>query len=198
MEETHMKLSDLKNIKVLARPEDYKRFIKDGTYTGETKNAELVERDCQFNEDETRVVLNIKIGVEDNEGEVVDLYLSPNYSWSKKGNMVKILEKLDALPAPGEFIDLVELVGIPVQVVVENLEKDGETYSNIVRIKRVSRLQPKKIIKKQSLAKKPIVSKRRAMGKSLLSKKSNLNEHTDDFIDEDENIYNDNFFDDED
>ena len=141
-----MRLNELKNTNMLARPEGNRRNVSDGVYSGRTTFAELVERESNFSKDGFRVVLNIKVEVEDENGETIDLYISPNYTWSPKGNMVKILEKLDALPKPGESISLDDLVGVPVQVVVENVEKDGETYSNIVSIKKV---------KEKSTAKRP-------------------------------------------
>ncbi|MCM3567005.1 hypothetical protein [Neobacillus mesonae] len=136
-----MKLADLQNEDFLQRPEGNKRTTDDGTYDGITSHAEFQEWSCNFSKDGSRVVLCVRIEVEDSEGEPVDLYIAPNYSWSKKGKMVKLLEDLDMLPAPGQGIKLADFVGIPVQVTVENVEKDDETYSNITRIKRTG---PKK------------------------------------------------------
>ncbi|MFV2046293.1 hypothetical protein ACEWK1_02850 [Metabacillus sp. YM-086] len=151
-----MRLEDLNQTDVLARPEGNKRNIDDGSFKGITAFAELAERDSQYSEDGKRVVLNIKVEVEDDEGELVDLYISPNYSWSKRGKMIKLLEKIDCLPAPGESIDLDDLVGIPVQVIVENVEKDGEVYSNIVSIKRDKSGKVKKKPTKQEIRKKAL------------------------------------------
>lgn len=149
-----MRLNELKNTNMLARPEGNRRNVSDGVYSGRTTFAELVERESSFSKDGFRVVLNIKVEVEDKNGDTIDLYISPNYTWSPKGNMLKILKNLDALPKPGESMSLDDLVEIPVQVVVENVEKDGETYSNIVSIKKV---------KEKSTAKRPkiIVSRKR-------------------------------------
>lgn len=188
-----MKLEDLQHTNVLARPADNKHTVPDGAYNGETINAEFIERDSQYSDDGKRVVLNIKVEVEDDEGEAVDLYSAPNYSWSKRGNMIKILEKLDALPAPGESIDLEELVGIPVQVIVENVEKDGDTYSNIVSIKRIKRAQSQSSRQRKPILKKSIVPRRSAM-----KERSASLEEADDFFDEDESIEIDDLFDEED
>jgi hypothetical protein len=133
-----MKLSNLQNQDFLDRPEGNRRSIDDGIYEGETTNAEFQEWESKYSEDGSRVVLSIRLEVEDADGELVDLYVAPNYSWSKRGNMVKVLENLDMLPEPGERLQLTDLVGIPVQVMVENVEKDGETYSNIIRMKRIT------------------------------------------------------------
>lgn len=150
-----MKLEDLQHKNLLARPAYNKITIPNGAYNGELTKAELVERDSKYSEDKKRVVLNLKVEVGDDEGEVVDLYIAPNYSWSKKGGMIKILENLEILPEPGETIDLDELIGIPVQVIVENVEKDDETYSNIVSIKRIKTIQSQRRNQKKSFTRKP-------------------------------------------
>ncbi|MFJ8263017.1 hypothetical protein ACIQ4I_13870 [Rummeliibacillus sp. NPDC094406] len=190
-----MKIEELQHTNVLARPEANKRTIPDGAYNGETTKAEFLERDSQYSEDGKRVVLNIKIEVEDDAEEVIDLYIAPNYSWSKQGNMMKILEKLDVLPAPGESIDLDELVGIPVQVIVENVEKDGETYSNIVSIKRIKANQPQRTIKKKPIAKKTVAPKRRVIKKRLFGEQSTSTDEFDIPFDLDESIETDDDFD---
>jgi hypothetical protein len=133
-----MKLSNLENPDFLLRPEGNKRSIDDGVYEGETTHAEFQEWESKYSEDGTRVVLSIKVEVNDADGDPVDLYVAPNYSWSSRGNMMKVLENLGLLPGPGERLQLTDLVGIPVQVMVENVEKDGETYSNIIRMKRIA------------------------------------------------------------
>jgi hypothetical protein len=154
-----MKLSELNQTEELVRPEENKRSISDGMYEGTTAYAELQERECRFSKDGTRVVLSIRVEVEDEDGETVDLYVAPNYSWSKRGHMMQLLESLDALPEPGESIALQDLVGIPVQVLVENVEKNGEVYSNIVRIKKRQVSQEpeesKPLIAKKVVKKKP-------------------------------------------
>lgn len=146
-----MKLADLQHANVLARPESNKKTVADGAYNGSIRSAEFAERDSQYSDDGKRIVLNIKVEVTDEDGETVDLYISPNYSWSSRGNMVKILEKLEALPAPGESIALDDLIDIPVQVIVENVEKDNVTYSNIVSIKRTKQTTVKKSVTKKQI-----------------------------------------------
>lgn len=156
-----MKLEDLQHANVLARPESNKKNVSDGAYNGFIRLAEFAERDSQYSDDGKRIVLNIKVEVTDEENETVDLYISPNYSWSTRGNMLKILEKLEALPAPGESISLEDLVDMPVQVIVENVEKDNVTYSNIMSIKRIKQSTTKKSIFKKTLknnASKPKIS----------------------------------------
>ena len=116
-----MKNQELTNLtpeliaEMLKRPASNLRTVEDGVYTGEIRSSELVVRESKYTETGYRTVLNIRIGIKNNEGEPVDLYIAPNFTWGKKGNMYKLLEKLDALPAPGEDLDLDALVGIPVR-----------------------------------------------------------------------------------
>lgn len=165
-----MKLADLQNDDFLQRPEGNKRTTEDGVYQGITAYAEFQEWSCNFSKDGTRVVLSLRIEVEDSEGELVDLFISPNYSWSKKGKMVKLLEDLDMLPGPGEGIKLTDLVGIPVQVTVENVEKDEEMYSNIVSIKRngPKRTKTTSSSEKRKAKKRPIPKRANAQAAETL------------------------------
>lgn len=134
-----MKLKDLAHNDILTRPEDSKLNVADGMYVGEIIKVELVERECNYEADGKRVVLNFILEVKDEEEETVILYFSPNLSWSKRGKLMQTLEKLDALPKPGESIQLEELVGMSIQVIVENNEKDGVTYSNVISMERVKK-----------------------------------------------------------
>lgn len=146
-----MKLEDLKSLDRLVRPEDKGYTVPDGAYNGVTQMAELAERDSKYSKDGKRVVLNIMIEVQDSDGQKVRLYVSPTYTWSKRGNMVKIFDRLGVEVPPGEGVSLEKLVNIPVQVVVENVVKDGVTYSNVVSIKRTIKKVKKPIKKKNQL-----------------------------------------------
>lgn len=151
-----MKLSELKNLETIERPEGNGRTIEDGTYDGVIASIELVERESKYSKDGTRVVLNTKIEVEDAEGDTVDLFYAVNYSWSKKGNMLKFLEKLDALPNPGQSTRLSDLVGMTVRVSVENVTKDGETYSNIISIRKLEELRNRVTSPQQAPPRRPL------------------------------------------
>lgn len=131
-----MKLEDVALNGMLIRPEEGKRYVNAGTYTGEIVQVELVERECNYNEDKKRVVVNFKIEIEDEE---VTLYFSPNLAWTKHGKLVRTLEKLGALPELGESLQLEKMVGISVRVTVENNEKEGTTYSNIINVESLEK-----------------------------------------------------------
>lgn len=131
-----MKLQEMVNMRKVARPTGVQNNVNDGSYPGEINLAEFVERESKFSDDGMRIMLNMRIKLYLENDESVELYHAVNYTWSQKGHMIKILEKLEMLPAPGEKLDLDQLVGLPVQVIVENVIKDGVTYSNIVSIKR--------------------------------------------------------------
>jgi hypothetical protein len=50
--------------------------------------------------------------------------------------MVKVLQDLDCLPEAGKRLDLDGMVGMKVKVVIENVERDGIEYSNVISILR--------------------------------------------------------------
>ncbi|WP_026393482.1 hypothetical protein [Acetobacterium malicum] len=131
-----MKLQDILNQRALVRPIERQKNVSDGSYFGKITQAELLERESAFSEDGKQIVLNVRTEVIDNNGDCVELYYSVNYTWSNKGRMVKFLEKLELLPAPGETLELDTLVGLSVQVIIENVIKENVTYSNIVSMKR--------------------------------------------------------------
>lgn len=104
----------------------------DGEYPGLIKSAHLTERQSQYHANGVRQVLEIKVEVTREEDDPVTLLHSVNYTWSEKGKLVGLLEKLGKLPEVDEFLDLMDLVGLPVVVKVENAINDGKRFSNIV------------------------------------------------------------------
>lgn len=179
-----MKLNELARTDLIMRPASKIRNAPDGAHNGRIASAEFIERDSKFSPDGKRVALNLKIEVEIPNGEIVDLYLSSNYSWSNKGSMVKLLEKLEVLPNPGESISLDKLVNIPVQVIVENVKKDGVTYSNIASIKRIHRqaqATPANRIRKPSQLQAEAAPRRKSIPE--VSKEPTKEKYQDDFDD---------------
>lgn len=121
----------------LTRPNDKKRTnIPDGNYKGRIVEAEIKEISCNYSPTGKRIVLNIKARIDDGNGNTEILYKSVNYVWHEQGNMVKLLDDLGELPKPGQELVLENLIDIPVNITIENVEKDGAVYSNIVRITR--------------------------------------------------------------
>ncbi|NMM65121.1 hypothetical protein HBE96_21285 [Clostridium sp. P21] len=110
--------------------------VEEGMHKGAIDSVVLKEVESKFSGTGKRIVLNIKVIVEDEDGKEVALYLSPNFTWSTKGKMIKVLQDLECLPEAGERLDIDAMVGMKVKVVVENTEKDGIEYSNIISMKR--------------------------------------------------------------
>lgn len=113
--------------------------VEEGMHKGTIDSVVLKEMESKFSETGKRVVLNIKVIVEDEGGEEVALYLSPNFTWSTKGKMIKVLQDLECLPEAGEKLNIDAMVGMNVKVVIENVEKDGVEYSNIISMKRAKK-----------------------------------------------------------
>ena len=124
------------NMRRMVRPTEVRRIAREGAHFNVIELAELVERDSKFTDDGKQTKLKIRTGAVDDNGDPVALYYEVNYTWHPKGNMYKLLEKLEMMPIPGEALDLDKMIGLPVQIIVENVIKDGVTYSNIVSMKR--------------------------------------------------------------
>lgn len=111
-------------------------LIDDGVYKGRILSTDFREMDSKFHASGKRQVFSMKIEVENEDGEIVYLLYSVNYSWSLKGNFVKLLSDFAMLPDEGECLDVTEFIGLEVTVTVMNNEKDGKKYSNIVALVR--------------------------------------------------------------
>jgi hypothetical protein len=122
--------------RVLTRPESTRPYVPNGKYDGEIESTEVAERDSKYHAKGKRDVLSFRVGVFTEDGDVVPLNLEPNLSWHPKSKLVQLLQDLDALPEPREDLDLDALVGMRVTVTVENVEKNGENYSNIIEMKK--------------------------------------------------------------
>lgn len=184
-----MRLEDLNEKELLRRPEDNKHNVDDGAYSGRIVQAELVERDSQYTEDGKRVVLNFKVEL-DSDGDHVTLYHPVNYTWSKRGKMIHLLDKIGCLPQPGESLDFDNITNTPVQIIVENVEKDGEVYSNIVSMKKDANTTTKAVTRKP---KKKTVSplRKKSIKKEAVTSQqatSHLFDENDDELEEDISI----------
>lgn len=117
---------------LMLRPSE-KRYIKAGIRAGIIGSVEVKELDSSYSLTGKRLALNIKTLVkdEDSEEEVI-LYFAPNLTWNIKGKMMKTLKGLECVPEPGKALEMDLMVGMRVNVVIENNEKDGIKYSNII------------------------------------------------------------------
>lgn len=65
----------------------------------------------------------------DKEGNKVEIWQKFNAVLSPKSNLSKFLVQLGF--TPGAEFDMDEIVGVKCQIVVEHVEKDGNTYANV-------------------------------------------------------------------
>lgn len=108
--------------------------VEDGMYNAKILSAcvKVVE---SIYHPEGRTVLNLKIGLDTEEGRL-ELYKTVTFSWSQMGKMIPLLTDLEVLPEPGEELDRNDLIGMAIRVMVQNVEKDNMVYSNIVSLKK--------------------------------------------------------------
>ncbi|MGE7664280.1 hypothetical protein ACQKMN_01040 [Ureibacillus composti] len=128
-----------------------KYVLGDGAQNGKLFSVEVKEFPSNYHVSGKRVALNIKVEFIKPNGEFVYLYYAPTITWSEKGKFMKMLHDLDVVPAEGEELDINALIGMRVTATIENVERDGTVYSNIVRIqKRETSIPAKKPNKEDS------------------------------------------------
>ena len=114
----------------------FKSNVPDGQYNGKITAADISEVDSTKYPGEKFDVLNFKVKVKDDEGNEVTLLDRVTCTWGRNGRLMARLESLGMLPEEGEDLDLDAFIGLQVTVQVENSEKDGRTYSNIINMEK--------------------------------------------------------------
>lgn len=79
-----------------------------------------------------RVVFTVN-DQKDKEGKAIEIFQRFTSSLGAKSFLTKFLTQLGYTNLGAEF-DLEEIVGTKAQVVVEHVEKDGQTYANIASV----------------------------------------------------------------
>lgn len=128
-----------------------KYAVNEGAHNGRIFSVEVKEFDSVYHDSGKRDALNTKVEFIKPNGEFVYLYYAPTITWSEKGKLMKMLHDLEVVPAEGEELDTNALIGMKVTATIENVERDGIVYSNIVRIqKRVTSIPAKEPNKEDS------------------------------------------------
>lgn len=127
----------------LVRPSN-KYALNEGAQNAKIFSVEIKEFPSIYHASGKRDALNTKVEFIKPNGDFVYLYYAPTITWSEKGKFMKMLHDLDVVPAEGEELDINTLIGMRVTATIENVERDGIVYSNIVRIqKRVTSIPAK-------------------------------------------------------
>jgi hypothetical protein len=111
-------------------------FEPEGIREGKIFSVGVKELDSQYHDSGKREALHIKVEIVKANGELGYLYYSPTLMWSPLGKLMRTLQDLQAVPNMGEELDLNVLVGMPVIVTIENVERNNVVYSNIVKMKK--------------------------------------------------------------
>lgn len=112
-----------------------------GVRPGVIISAEVKQKPDNFSPKGEKMVLSLKISVTDVDGAEVQVYYSPNYNWDPRGNMVKLLEELGAMPGVGEEICLDDLCGIEVFAEISNNVTTNRTFSNVKSVRKMDSQQ---------------------------------------------------------
>ena len=142
----------MENSLVRKSDDNRKKYAADGVYQGYLEKAEKLIVNSAFTDTGKKETIVFTAIIKNRDGEEVELPFFNNLTWSKYGNLHKTLVELDRLPKEGEIFDLTSVEGIAVEVTVENNEKNGIVYSNIVELKKISDPQPKKSAREITVA----------------------------------------------
>lgn len=110
-----------------------------GVYYGTIPNYFDGEGTGKYNKT-PKPYINLKILAYDDDEEVA-LYFKIFISWSKKSTFMKLLLDFNLLPEEGEELDLDGFLNKEVEVEVENVEIDGNVYSNVKRIRPIEEVE---------------------------------------------------------
>lgn len=119
----------------LVRP-SHKYTLDGGAQNAKIFSVEIKEFPSTYHASGKRDALNLRLEFINLNGELVYLYYAPTITWSPKGKLMKMLHDLDVVPAEGEELDINMLKGMRVTATIENVERNGVVYSNIVRIQK--------------------------------------------------------------
>ena len=129
----------MKNVQSkLVRPSSRsnKYVLSEGEQNGRIFSLEVKEFDSIYHDSGKREALVIKVEFIKPNGEIIHIDYAPTITWSEKGRLMKTLHDLDVVPAEGEELDTNMLKGMRVKATIENVERNGIVYSNIVRIQK--------------------------------------------------------------
>ena len=112
---------------------DANHSISEGYHTATIASLEYRLVTDNYSDDKAeipRLVPTFDVVSDDGEEATLTKYFS--ILWSEKSNLRKLAKATQRLPDHGDNFDPDTLIGAKLIVVVENKEKDGKTYSNIV------------------------------------------------------------------
>ena len=112
-------------------------YITDGTHNATIKNANRELRSSKFEGKGDWESASLEIDVEAPNGSIKKYYIVP-LSWGSRSKWLQLLSNLGIEIEPGESFRLSSLVGTAVTVEIQNVERDGKNYSNIVTVKKRS------------------------------------------------------------
>lgn len=125
------------NAPMLTRPTSVGYLIDEGAQIGTIDKVTIEERESRYSADGRRMVLNLGVTV-GSKTDSITLSSVTTINWRSSSKFINLLERLGVLPDPGCDLDLQALEGMAVDLVTENVNRDGHIYTNIINIRKRS------------------------------------------------------------
>jgi hypothetical protein len=120
---------------IIKREKTGKINLADGFYAATIQRVDVKTEKSRFSADGERVALNLFIQVEHGMEKVV-LCSLVTANLSPKSKLTQLLDDLGMLPSMNGDFDTDSLIGMFVTVLLENVVRNGATYTNVVKIKK--------------------------------------------------------------
>lgn len=132
---------------IISRPmfDNSKYFVEDGPTPGTITAVNRETRPSIYQEGSEWTLARLTIDVHICRGNVRKYFDVP-LSWASKSKWSQTLAALGITVAPGEAFKLSSLINSPVIAHIENVERNGNSYSNVVAIEKPT-TQPEQVVK---------------------------------------------------
>lgn len=147
-------MQQLTERRIIKRPV-FSNFVPDGERDGEIIAVDMCEIDSIKYPGTKLDAINFKVKVKGEHGVDMTLFHRLLFTWGRNTKFMETLENLEMVPAEGEELDIDAFVGMKVIVEVENREKDGKNYSNIINMTKRKPQMPSKQVSVKKVAPKP-------------------------------------------
>lgn len=121
--------------KYLKRPVAKEEFVAEGAHEATIESARAIFQSNPFTTSGISEELQLELKVEDG-GKEVYLKHNVNLAWDESGDLCNMLLNLEELPEEGEVLNIEDLIGMDVKILVTNCECEGKTYSEVIDIEK--------------------------------------------------------------
>ncbi|SDL15257.1 hypothetical protein [Halarsenatibacter silvermanii] len=123
--------------RTIRRPKSDDGILPPGVYTGELVSVKKSEYPSDFHDSGKRDALDMEYELSDKNGNSGTVMDYPSENFRPRSKLRSVLKGLGEMPEEGEDLDLDDLEGTKVRVIIEIDEKrNGEKYNKVVSVKK--------------------------------------------------------------